>query len=166
MTEYAFAETDTEVIDAAPSDDYEYSCEVCGTELFYGGRGRKPKFCDDHRKTATRTTSTVKGAGKGGALARQAATALGQLNGLIGIALMLAPKPWNLPTTASALAGATEGFEEQAYKALLSDPKLCALILRGGAMSGRVALVIAYGMLAGAVVPVAMAELKLDPVAR
>lgn len=39
----------------------EYSCEVCGEELFYGGRGRKPKFCDEHKKnrpptSATRTT--------------------------------------------------------------------------------------------------------------
>ncbi len=32
---------------------YEYACETCGIEVFYSGRGRKPKFCADHKKTAS-----------------------------------------------------------------------------------------------------------------
>jgi hypothetical protein len=32
-----------------PIGDFEYACEVCGVELKYGGRGRKPKFCADHK---------------------------------------------------------------------------------------------------------------------
>src|SRR4051794_19249437 len=28
------------------------TCEVCGTELTYSGRGRPPKRCPDHKKTA------------------------------------------------------------------------------------------------------------------
>lgn len=34
--------------DAAP-----LRCEVCGVSLTYSGRGRRPKFCDEHRKTTT-----------------------------------------------------------------------------------------------------------------
>lgn len=36
------------------------TCEVCGTPLSYSGRGRKPKYCDDHKRSTStsRTTST------------------------------------------------------------------------------------------------------------
>jgi hypothetical protein len=148
--------------DASPEDDYEYSCEVCGKEIFYGGKGRHPKRCDEHKKGPARKAATRPGmgTGKNGTLARQAAAALSQVNGLIGIALLLAPGKLKMPETATALAIADEGFSEQAYLALLTDPKLCALILKGGMASGRAALLIAYGMLAGAVVPVGIAEYR------
>jgi hypothetical protein len=73
---------------------------------------------------------------------------------------MVAPGAFRLPQTAAALATANEGFEESAYQALLTDPKLCQLILKAGATSGKVSLVIAYGMLAVAVAPVAVAEFR------
>lgn len=41
--------------DPPPSSGGELACEVCGVPLHYGGRGRKPKRCDDH-KTRTRAT--------------------------------------------------------------------------------------------------------------
>lgn len=37
--------TDISFLDEAP-----YRCETCGTALHYGGRGRKPRFCDEHKK--------------------------------------------------------------------------------------------------------------------
>jgi hypothetical protein len=33
-----------------------FSCEVCGDALTYSGRGRHPRFCDEHKPGATRTT--------------------------------------------------------------------------------------------------------------
>lgn len=53
----------TETNDDSQSDTYtpEYACIECGKELRYGGRGRKPKYCDEHKKNApkgTRTSST------------------------------------------------------------------------------------------------------------
>jgi len=35
--------------DETPPQEFEYACVVCGREIFYGGRGRKPKYCDEHR---------------------------------------------------------------------------------------------------------------------
>jgi hypothetical protein len=38
-------------------DGYIHHCETCGTGLTYGGRGRKPRFCNDHKPGASRTPS-------------------------------------------------------------------------------------------------------------
>lgn len=35
-----------------PASDFDYACETCGKELTYGGRGRKPRFCAEHKKNA------------------------------------------------------------------------------------------------------------------
>jgi hypothetical protein len=148
------------VVDESPvGEDFEYACEVCGTELFYGGRGRKPKYCDEH-KGGKRKDGTVGATRKGGndRAARQAADALMQINSLLGMAMLT---PWvNLPMTASALAVANEPFGDQAFEALKTDPALCRMILRAGTTSGKAALVIAYGMLAFAISPVAAMEVK------
>jgi hypothetical protein len=40
------------------SSDSELVCEVCGVPLVYAGRGRKPKFCEDHKPGKTRTSGT------------------------------------------------------------------------------------------------------------
>jgi hypothetical protein len=156
----AFSFTDTDVpIDAhrdeAPPSSFEYACEVCGKELLYGGRGRKPKFCDEHKKGGAGKSVSRRGGGNL-QLATQAADALVQLNSLCAMGLMLA----HLPQTASTLAGTEEGFREQAISALLTDPALCKSILKAGTTSGKVSLLIAYAMLAGAVVPVGVVEFK------
>lgn len=154
-------DTATLVIETAdvPRDESplpEYACTVCGVELTYSGRGRKPTKCDEHKRGSSgpRKTST----GNANALGKQAAMALAQINGLIATVCMVAPDPYRLPATASAIALANDAFEEAAANALSTDPKLAKLILRAGGASGKVALVIAYGMLAGAVVPVAITE--------
>jgi hypothetical protein len=42
----------TVTMDSAPlsKDGVELSCEICGVELIYAGRGRKPSRCKDHKK--------------------------------------------------------------------------------------------------------------------
>ena len=142
--------------DLAPPGEYEYACEVCGKELFYGGKGRKPKKCDQHKTAVGR-----KGSGTNANLARQASAALSQYNSLICVGLMIPPpNPVCLPRTASAIAVANDGFEEQAYNALLTDPGLCKMILKAGGVSGKLLLLVAYGMLAVAVVPVGVEEYR------
>lgn len=48
-----------ESADETPSlSDFEYACEVCGVELFYAGRGRKPKRCEEHK---ARSASAARG---------------------------------------------------------------------------------------------------------
>lgn len=53
--------------DTLPGDDKRPHCQVCGTLLEYGGRGRKPKFCEEHKPQShkagegkTRRTGTGK----------------------------------------------------------------------------------------------------------
>lgn len=133
------------------------ACETCGKPLTYAGRGRKPRFCDEHKKGA-------KGSGKSTAnrsnrvLAEQAADALVQVNSLVAM-LCLTPV-LRMPATGTAISAAEDGFREQAVEALTTDPKLCRTILKAGTTSGRMALVIAYGMLGVAVAPVAYMELQ------
>jgi hypothetical protein len=79
-----------------PTDDDdapELACEVCGTPLVYAGRGRKPRYCEDHRNRSGTNTGprivTAGGAsrasGKDARLRQDLTTMLGS----VGMALML-----------------------------------------------------------------------------
>lgn len=155
------------VADTVPElDGVDYPCqklmpngELCGREAGpYGGRGPKPKVCPDHK----RSTSSRSGpraprvTGSASNLAAQAAGVLVQLNGLVAIGLMAV----GLKQTASALGSCSDTFESQAYDALLTDPDLCKLILRGGIQSSRMSLGLAYVGVGSIVVPTAVNELR------
>lgn len=132
----------------------EYSCEVCGTELHYSGRGRKPKRCDAHKRN-----TTARSAGSSSSNEKLAAAALDilvQANNLCGMGLML----MQMPKTASAIAMREDPFRVQALEALKADPALCRMILKAGATSGKAMLFMAYGMLAISIAPVALEEIK------
>lgn len=155
---YAYSDAPDDTV--PPADDVEYPCQVCGREAGpYGGRGPKPKFCDDHKKSKAKSggTSSAKVTGSASSLAAQAATVLEQLNGIMSIGALVL----GMHNTASAIAAATPGFKEQAYTALTTDPELCRLILKSGVKSGKVSLMIAYGSFAMQVAPVAVMEYKV-----
>ena len=143
--------------DAPPNADVEYPCKICGKEAGpYGGRGRKPVYCPEHKK-GNKGSGNKRALTSNDAKARAAASALVQVHGLVAMGLMVT----GFPETASSLSEVTQaGFEERAYEALLTDPALCATILKAGTTSGRMSLLIAYAMLAGAVVPTAWQEVK------
>lgn len=149
---------DFEEQDTVPaSEDVEYPCRVCGREAGpYGGRGPKPKLCDLHKKTPSAAKQSVRVTGKDANLAAQATGVLVQLNGILAIGLMA----MGLNGTASAIAVANGTFEEQANQALLTDPELCKLILRGGVKSAKITLGLAYVGMGTQVVPVAATELR------
>jgi hypothetical protein len=44
-----------------PAPVSELACIVCDAPLTYGGRGPKPKYCDDHRKSGTKSAGVSKG---------------------------------------------------------------------------------------------------------
>lgn len=149
--------SDEKVPDESAVADDTLRCEECGKPIQYSGRGRKPKRCEEHRKSGG-TKSPRKSLGSNETLAAQATEALIQANGLLALGLMFA----HMPVTASSLKEAEDGFREQAYNALLTDPALCKTILKAGTTGGRTSLIIAYGMLAGAVVPVGLMEFKAN----
>lgn len=147
-----------------PQDDSPHdgpSCVVCGTALEYSGRGRKPKYCDEHKRSVSRTNVRAS-TPKNDRLAAQATDALMQINGLGALVCMLS----GMPMTATAITGAEEGLREQVKAALITDPDLCNKILSAGTHSAKISLVIAYGMFAAAVLPVGIMEFKQNKEAR
>jgi hypothetical protein len=148
--------TDSATPDTVPELlDVEYPCTVCGREAGpYAGRGRKPTKCPEHKPGNGSTRSAIKTTGSNKVLAGQAADALAQLNGVLGIGAMAV----GFNKTARAIAVSNDGFREQAYEALVTDPVLCRLILKGGATGGKMALILAYVMLGVNVAPVAKME--------
>lgn len=161
------SETATFTIDATPATDQdvetEYSCKHCGHALTYGGAGRKPSACTDRNggdpaciESRKGTRSTTKRAPSNDKLAQQATDVLIGMNEFIGTGAFFV----GFTGTASAIAKHNEDFGIRAYNALIMDPALCKMILRGGMNSGRLALVLAYGMFAAKVAPVAAQEYR------
>lgn len=152
--------------DTVPAtSDVEYPCDVCGKESGpYGGRGRKPKRCPEHKTTSRGAgrKSSVKVTGASASLAAQAAGVLEQLNGILAMGLMVT----GMTDTAHALATANEGFKDQAYLALTTDAELCRLILKGGVKSAKLSLGLAYVGLGAAVLPIAVVEVREKKAAR
>jgi hypothetical protein len=143
-------------LDVIPEvSDIEYPCVICGKEAGpYSGRGRHPKKCTEHRTTQVNKGTRV--TGTNATLASQATEALCQINGFLTIGAMFA----GMPATAGAITAAEDGFREQTYNALLTDPDLCRSILKAGVKSGKIALLISYLMLGAAVMPIAVLEFK------
>lgn len=126
---------------------------VTDTEAPYGrfanGNPRKrPKRDSDSHRNARMPAKESE--------AKAAAALLSQLNGIATMGVMAV----GFTDTAGQITSANEGFEEMAYQALLTDPALCRTILKAGTTSGKVALLIAYGMLATSVAPVAITEYR------
>lgn len=139
-----------------PLQDVEYPCKECGREAGpYAGRGRKPTKCADCKPKSSRTGAT-KAVGSDAALASRAVEVLGQLNGFLAMGLLAT----GMTMTASTLAANNDAFKENALNALITDPALCRLILRGGVKSAKVALMVSYGGLVASIAPTALQEFK------
>lgn len=137
------------------------TCLVCGKPLEYAGRGRKPKYCDEHKKSKSGGSGASRSPSKGAAGdARIAAEALTQANNLAAVALMVLPEPYRMEATGTAITEASDKFNEQAYQALLQSPELAKAIARAGGISGAAGLVMAYGMLAATITPIAVSEVR------
>lgn len=132
----------------------------CNEELVYLGRGRKPKFCSDHKNgkavAAATLASRSRVKGNNEQLAAQASEILAKTNSLA----MLAILAFGMPLTATTIAEHNEEFKNNAYEALLLDPSLCKKILATGGKTAGLALFMAYGQLGMFVVPLAITEFK------
>lgn len=144
-------------VDSIPDlSDVEYPCEVCGKESGpYGGRGRKPKRCADHKKQPT-VSGSRKLTGNAANLAAQATQVLVQVNGMLAVGAM----GMQMFNTAHAIAEANPNFEQQAHQALLTDPELCRLILKSGGASAKVSLAMAYVGMGMAILPTALQDVQ------
>ncbi len=149
--------------DSVPDlSDVEYPCEVCGKESGpYGGRGRKPKRCPEHKKQ-TRSNNSPKITGNIANQAAQAVAVLEQLNGAMALGL----SALSMFKTAGAIVEYNPTFRDSAYNALLVDPELCKMILKSGAVSGKMMLGLAYAGMGMAVAPTAVMEYRDKKAAR
>lgn len=132
-------------------------CETCGVALDYSGRGRPPRFCDEHKKKRAASPKTARSSALSDAAI--AAKTLDMLNNTLALGLMVLPGAFSMPETAAAITEASDEFEKSAREALELSPKLAATLARAGGMSGGAALLMAYAGLAMAVAPVAREEL-------
>lgn len=161
MTDLAFtpAQVDDEPADTTPlgSEDIGAldTCEICGKALVYSGKGRHPKFCDEHKPNKTKTVRSARRSSNE-AVAEQAAETLFATNAFVQFVALMA----GYADTADAIDIANPVFKERALDALRSDPELAKSIARAGGPTARMALIMAYSMFAFSVIPVAYAEGK------
>lgn len=137
------------------ADTIEYPCQVCGREAGpYAGKGRKPRFCVEHKPG--RGKSGVRKAPRNDALAAQAADALVQVNRMAAFGATV----MGYEDTGDAVRAAQDEFRNAAHAALITDEELCRAILRGGPLSARLSLLLAYGMMLTVIGPVAVTEYR------
>jgi hypothetical protein len=136
------------------ADAPEFACEVCGKELTYAGRGRKPRFCEEHRKG---------GASKIGASARRggskdveaACAALDSWYSMLTMGLMLG----RAPQSANLLAESTETLKEKNRTYLAQAPALAKRIADMGKTSATYGFFSAQAMVLLPVAILATGEL-------
>lgn len=159
LAAFTFVDADErpEMDSVPPAGDVEYPCEVCGREAGpYGGRGRKPKRCPEHKRQQTKATRGPGARGNNVTLAEQATEALWQINGIVAFLAMIS----GFPMTGAAIQEREQVFREMCYNALLTDPNMCRFILKGGIQSSKMSLAVCYGMFAAGIAPAFMAEVK------
>jgi len=138
------------------SDAPEFACRVCGVELKYGGRGRKPVYCDAHKKSSSGATRTPRVTGNQATLAAQATEALCSIDGMMALGASIV----GFSETAAVIQEADEVFRVRVHAALLNSPDTCRRILRYGSKAGDSALFIAIGLHIATIAPAFMAEAK------
>lgn len=136
------------VIDPPTSSDP--TCIVCGAPLSYSGRGRKPRYCSEHKR---QTTSNGPRATRGGGDVDKAMAVLESFYDATSLGLMLVSPAYALPSWQQSLPQ----LRNTDVLALQSDPELCRAICRMGETSGKAMFVTAHVM---AVIPVALALRK------
>lgn len=151
-----------ETVDA-PSDDEngtvadtdsDFYCETCGKPIPYSGRGRHPRFCDEHRRGSK--TGTPSGKGRGAGSVETAVQTLGAAYDALGLTLTLT----GALTAASQLADAVPTLTERNRQFLAHDPQLVKMLNRAGSAGGRFAFILTQVITLGPVVMTATNEYK------
>jgi hypothetical protein len=156
---FADEPTTAGITDAVPEfSDIEYPCEVCGKEAGpYGGRGRKPKRCTEHKRNQSSAgTRTPRLSAKSTDLAAQATEALCSIDGIMALGARIV----GFTKTAEVIEDADETFRIRVNAALLNSPDTCRKILRYGSKGGDAALLIAISLHLATIVPAFLGEAK------
>lgn len=119
----------------------EYTCDVCGTPLAYGGRGRPPTRCDEHKRSGTSTGSSSRAAGprRSNKDVDAAMAALDAAHTSLSFVFMLAS-----PDAASVWEAQRPSLDARNRRILESDPALAKRIATTASKGGMPALVLSH----------------------
>lgn len=146
-------DVDVPQTDPVPELSSEYLCEVCGKALTYGGRGRKPRFCSEHKKNGRSNTSRRSSA-KNDLLALQAADGVVNICQLVGIGCY----GMKFNETGDAIFDGSDTLKNDLYQALQNNPRRAEQISKALSGSTDIALLIALGKFTGRVGAIAVTE--------
>lgn len=144
MTDYADATIPDSAPDVPPPASDDPVCLECGTPLVYAGRGRKPKWCDEHKPKRTSGTHTRRGSG-------DVAQALAVLDGMYrGLTMGLMALS---PSAAQMWNAKIDDLQRTNAVILEGDKALTRSICKMGQRGGKAAFIAAH---ATALAPVAL----------
>jgi len=126
------------------------------------GRGRKPTKCEEHKGSKSPSGSKSASRSTADKDVDAAARVLRSVVGMGGLGITFA----GYPMTGSAIGNALDPFEESLVQALRNDPGMVKLLLSGGQNMGRMMLLVSFGQLGAAVLPVFMMEARAKKEAR
>lgn len=132
----------------------EFYCETCDKPIPYSGRGRHPRFCDEHRRGSRSNNASPKGRGAGNV--ETAVQTLGAAYDALGLALTLT----GALTAASQLADAVPTLTERNRQFLAHDPQLVKMLNRAGSAGGRFGFILSQVIVLGPVIGTATGEYK------
>lgn len=152
MTEFTASDIPPGASDDIPSPDL--TCETCGKALTYSGRGRKPRFCDEHKtkSSGSGTRSTVSD--------RELNSACENLNATYNALLM--PMMLVSPQAAQVWESQIDGLNARNRVILANNRNLVKRINAAGEKGGNIAFILSHGI---ALAPVVIA-FRLDMAAR
>ena len=148
------SDDDAPTVNADRTDDL--ACVVCGTPLHYAGKGRKPKFCVDHKQTRTAapTAATAARMPRGSGDVEMAMARMDMFYKFAVMGLM----PIS-PTAAAAFAEGVPQAQMGNRMAFEADRSLCRRINTTTKNTGALTFVAANAMLIVPVVRIAVADI-------
>lgn len=168
----ADAEAEFITVDTPTTDVPELSCVVCGKGLTYGGRGPKPKYCEEHKKGgANKSLGGGTGRGKSSSADVDAAVAtLDQAYDLLELALMFTGAHKSMRLLRASIEGEEDengrkrkGLRQQNREYLATDREMAKKIASIGKTGGRYAF---FASQAATLLPVAVLAMGEISVAR
>jgi hypothetical protein len=124
-------------------DDSPFRCEVCGTALEYSGRGRHPKFCDEHRKNKTSAGSSGSGSATGFKGKAQLEVALADLYRSVAFGVGIFDQ-----FDAMTIAGSADSLAHSWIVLAETDPKVRKFLQKITTGTGWGAVILAHMMIA------------------
>lgn len=143
------------------ADSTDFTCEVCGVPLSYSGRGRKPKFCDEHKSSRPSSGGTGARSGSGTVPERELNQALANLDS--AYEAMLMPLYMASGDAAELWQIKREKLNASNRTFLSNNRKLVKALNSTGEKTGTVGFVVSHVF---AVVPVALLVYRDFTVAR